>query len=79
MSDLNRIFHCRMVRRGLMIRRSSCSGVIFVVRNGLRWRDVPAEYGPPKKIYKGGALMIDGSVTKATTPTGFEPPWASAR
>ena len=27
------------------------SGIIFVIRNGLRWRDVPAEYGPPKTIY----------------------------
>tara|TARA_R110000787_G_scaffold263392_1_gene369188 strand:+ start:281 stop:562 length:282 start_codon:yes stop_codon:yes gene_type:complete len=23
----------------------------FVIRNGLRWRDVPTEYGPPKTIY----------------------------
>lgn len=27
------------------------SGVIFVIRNGLRWRDVPKEYGPHKTIY----------------------------
>ena len=27
------------------------SGIIFVIKNGLRWRDVPAEYGPPKTIY----------------------------
>ena len=27
------------------------SGIIFVIRNGLRWRDVPVEYGPPKTIY----------------------------
>jgi transposase len=26
------------------------SGIIFVIRNGLRLRDVPAEYGPPKTI-----------------------------
>lgn len=25
--------------------------IIFVIRNGLRWRDAPAEYGPPKTIY----------------------------
>ncbi len=23
------------------------SGIIFINRNGLRWRDAPAEYGPP--------------------------------
>ena len=27
------------------------SGIIFVIRNGLRWRDVPADYGPAKTIY----------------------------
>ena len=31
--------------------RRIISGIIFVIRNGLRWRDVPAEYGPPKTIY----------------------------
>ena len=27
------------------------SGIIFVIKNGLRWRDAPADYGPPKTIY----------------------------
>lgn len=27
------------------------SGIIFVIRNGLRWRDATAAYGPPKAIY----------------------------
>ena len=27
------------------------SGIIFVIRNGLRWRDVPPSYGPDKTIY----------------------------
>ena len=27
------------------------SGIIFVLRNGLRWRDAPAAYGPHKTIY----------------------------
>ena len=31
--------------------RRIVSGIIFVIRNGLRWRDAPAEYGPPKTIY----------------------------
>lgn len=31
--------------------RRIISGIIFVVRNGLRWRDAPAEYGPPKTVY----------------------------
>ena len=31
--------------------RRIINGIIFVIRNGLRWRDVPTEYGPPKTIY----------------------------
>jgi transposase len=26
-------------------------GIIFVNRNGLRWRDAPREYGPAKTLY----------------------------
>ena len=31
--------------------RRVISGTIFVIRNGLRWRDVPASNGPHKTIY----------------------------
>ncbi len=31
--------------------RQIISGIIFMIRNGLRWRDAPAEYGPPRTIY----------------------------
>ena len=31
--------------------RRVVSGIIFVIRNGLRWRDAPAAYGPHKTIY----------------------------
>ncbi|WP_156139728.1 IS5 family transposase [Sphingomonas sp. 35-24ZXX] len=31
--------------------RRIISGIIFVIRNGLRWRDAPVEYGPAKTIY----------------------------
>jgi transposase len=27
------------------------SGIVFVNRNGLRWRDAPKEYGPHKTLY----------------------------
>jgi transposase len=27
------------------------SGIIFVIRNELRWRDTPLEYGPHKTLY----------------------------
>jgi putative transposase len=31
--------------------RKIISGIIFVIRNGLRWRDAPKDYGPHKTIY----------------------------
>jgi transposase len=31
--------------------RRVLSGIIFVIRNGLRWRDAPKEYGPHKTLY----------------------------
>ena len=31
--------------------RRIVSGIIFVIRSGLRWRDAPAVYGPHKTIY----------------------------
>ena len=31
--------------------RRVLSGIIFINRNGLRWRDAPAAYGPHKTLY----------------------------
>mgnify|MGYP003121322704 FL=1 len=31
--------------------RRVLSGIIFINRNGLRWRDAPREYGPRKTFY----------------------------
>ncbi|SDT10071.1 Transposase [Erythrobacter sp. HL-111] len=31
--------------------RRIVSGIVFVIRNGLRWRDAPVGYGPHKTIY----------------------------
>ena len=31
--------------------RRVLSGIIFINRNGLRWCDAPAEYGPTKTLY----------------------------
>lgn len=51
------------------------SGIIFVNRNGLRWRDAPREYGPAKTLYnrwkrwsdKGVFIaMMDGLSAKGT-------------
>ena len=31
--------------------RRIISGIVFVIKNGLRWRDAPPAYGPHKTIY----------------------------
>jgi transposase len=31
--------------------RRVISGIIFVLKNGLRWRDAPPAYGPHKTVY----------------------------
>ena len=31
--------------------RRVISGIVFVIKNGLRWRDAPHDYGPHKTIY----------------------------
>jgi putative transposase len=31
--------------------RRVVSGIVFVIKNGLRWRDAPREYGPHKTLY----------------------------
>jgi putative transposase len=31
--------------------RRVISGIVFVIKNGLRWRDAPKEYGPHKTLY----------------------------
>lgn len=41
--------------------RRIVSGIIFVIKNGLRWRDAPADYGPHKTIYNRLAAPPFGS------------------
>ena len=41
--------------------RCVLSGIIFVNRNGLRWRDAPKDYGPHKTHTTAG----NGGATKA--------------
>jgi transposase len=31
--------------------RRVVSGIVYVIRNGLRWKDAPAAYGPHKTLY----------------------------
>ena len=35
--------------------RRVLSGIVLVNKNGLRWRDAPSAYGPPKTLYNGGS------------------------
>ncbi len=46
------------------------SGIIFVNRNGLRWRDAPREYGPHKTLYNCWKRWSDMGVF-ARIMTGF--------
>jgi transposase len=57
--------------------RRELSGIIFINGNGLRWRDAPREYAPPKTLYnrwkrwsdKGVfARMMDGLASEAAVP-----------
>ena len=57
--------------------RRVLSGIIFINRNGLRWCDAPAEYGPAKTLYnrwkrwseKGiFARMMHGLASEAPVP-----------
>ena len=42
--------------------RRVLSGIIFVNRNGLRWRDAPREYGPHKTLYNRWKRWSDRGV-----------------
>ena len=42
--------------------RRVLSGIIFVNRNGLRWRDAPKDYGPHKTLYNRWKRWGDRSV-----------------
>ncbi|MFY9210831.1 MAG: IS5 family transposase [Aestuariivita sp.] len=50
---LNRIKHILPKPRGVarVDDRRVLSGIIHVIRNGLRWRDAPSDYGPHKTLY----------------------------
>src|SRR6218665_1598322 len=58
--------------------RRVLSGIIFINRNGLRWRDAPREYGPAKTLYNRWrrwsdrgvfARMMHGLAAEAAVPT----------
>jgi len=57
--------------------RRVISGIIFVIRNGLRWRDAPREYGPHKTIYnrfvRWSQLGVFSKIFAALAAKGGEP------
>ena len=55
--------------------RRVISGIIYVIRNGLRWRDAPREYGPHKTIYN---RFVRWSRILACS-TRFLPNWLATR
>lgn len=42
--------------------RRVLSGIIFINRNGLPWRDAPKEYGPHKTLYNRWKRWIDNGI-----------------
>jgi transposase len=42
--------------------RRVLSGIIFINRNGLRWRDAPRKYGPAKTLYNRWKRWSDKGV-----------------
>ena len=57
--------------------RRIISGISFVIRNGLRWRDAPADYGPPKTIYnrfiRWSRLGVFNKIFSALSAKGGKP------
>ncbi len=57
--------------------RRVISGIIFVIRNGLRWRDAPKDYGPHKTIYnrfiRWSRLGVFNKIFAGLTARGGEP------
>ena len=48
--------------------RRVLSGIIFVNRNGLRWRDAPREYGPAKPVLslsKGRSTSLEAKASSS--------------
>jgi putative transposase len=57
--------------------RRVLSGIIYVIKNGLRWCDAPAAYGPHKTIYnrfiRWSRLGVFNKIFAALVKTGGKP------
>jgi transposase len=61
--------------------RRIVSAIVFVIKNGLRWRDAPPDYGPHKTIYNRfvpwsrlGVFNCGFRRTRPRIPIGSRPP-----
>ena len=48
--------------------RRIVSAIVFVIRNGLRWRDAPGEYGPHKTIYNRSSAGAGWGCSTRSSP-----------
>lgn len=57
--------------------RRVLSGIIYVIRNGLMWRDAPVSYGPHKTIYnrfiRWSRMGVFGRILIELAKQGGEP------
>ena len=57
--------------------RRVLSGIVFVNRNGLRWRDAPKDYGPHKTLYnrwkRGGERGVFVRMMEGLAAAGADP------
>jgi transposase len=85
MSNLYWLTEAQMVRLRLFFPKSRgrqrvddrrvLSGIIFINRNGLRWCDAPADYGPPKTLYNRWKRWSDmGVFARIMTGVAAETP-----
>ena len=59
--------------------RRIVSAIVFVIKNGLRWRDAPPEYGPHKTIYnRFVALEPSGGLQQDFRSVGAQGPQSRA-
>ena len=49
--------------------RRVVSGIVHVIRNGLRWRDAPAVYGPHKTLYNRFVRWSRMGISTESSPT----------
>ena len=69
-AQMGRIEPCFTLSHGMprVDDRRVISGIIFVIRNGLRWRDAPKDYGPHKTIYNRFVRWSRLGVFKGSSP-----------